>query len=52
MSLYTDQITNYLAQHPNSTEDEIATALEISIIDVLDTLHTLEKQGTVRSCDA
>ena len=43
------QILNYLAEHKDAEDYEIAEALNIHIVDVLDALILLEKDGLVRS---
>ena len=43
------QVYKYVQAHPNKTEDEIAEALGISVIKVLDMLFLLEDEGKVKS---
>ena len=45
------KVLEYVSVNPNSTEDDIAAALGMNIIDVLDVLHTLEKEGVLKSED-
>jgi predicted Rossmann fold nucleotide-binding protein DprA/Smf involved in DNA uptake len=46
-----NEITKYLKNHGIAGEDEIAQALRLHIIDVLDALFELEKNGKVRRVD-
>jgi transcription initiation factor IIE alpha subunit len=43
------RVIEYLEQHKIATEDEIAEALNLHIVDVLDILHSLEKDGKAKS---
>ena len=43
------QISEYLAAHDNATEEEIAQALNLHIVDVLNALIEMEKEGEVSS---
>jgi len=43
------RITEYLDAHDNATEEEIAQALDLHIIDVLNALIEMEKAGDVIS---
>ena len=43
------RISEYLEAHDNATEEEIAQALNLHIIDVLNVLVEMEKQGEVTS---
>lgn len=42
-----NRVHNYVLEHPNETEDNIASALEMNIIDVLVALHTLKNEGKI-----
>jgi len=44
-----NRVCEYVQAHPNKTEDEIAEALGISVIKVLDILFLLEDEGKVKS---
>lgn len=43
------QVLDYLNEHKDAEDYEIAEALNIHIVDVLDVLILLEKDGFVRS---
>jgi DNA-binding MarR family transcriptional regulator len=43
-----ERILGYIGKHPNETEEKIAEDLKLNIIDVLDSLTDLEKQGRVK----
>jgi transcription initiation factor IIE alpha subunit len=43
------QVLNYLAEHKDAEDHEIAEALNLHIVDVLDVLILLDKDGLVRS---
>ena len=43
-----ERILDYIGEHPNDTEEKIAEDLKLNIIDVLDSLTDLEKQGKVK----
>jgi predicted ArsR family transcriptional regulator len=43
------RISEYLAAHDNATEEEIAQALNLHIVDVLNALIEMEKEGEVSS---
>jgi transcription initiation factor IIE alpha subunit len=45
----TARVVDYLEKHKITTEDEIAEALALHIVDVLDILHSLEKEGKAKS---
>ena len=45
------RIVNYLKAHDGATEDEIAEALGMHVVDVLDALATLKKEGSVKSTE-
>ena len=45
----TARVVDYLEKHKIATEDEIAEALNMHIVDVLDILHSLEKDGEAKS---
>ncbi|RLF98116.1 MAG: hypothetical protein DRN49_06430 [Thaumarchaeota archaeon] len=42
------RVLRYVREHPGCTEDEIAQALRMHILDVLEALHILEAEGLVR----
>ena len=44
-----DKILEYLKSHYQATEDEIAKDLNINVVDVLDSLITMEKTGLLQS---
>ena len=44
-----EKILRYVRENPNKTEDDIAEALQLNIVDVLDSLTDLQKQGLVMS---
>ena len=44
-----DKILEYLKSHSQSTEDEIAKNLNINVVEVLDSLTTMEKEGLLKS---
>lgn len=43
-----ERILDYIGEYPNETEEKIAENLKLNIIDVLDSLTDLEKQGKVK----
>ena len=43
------RVLDYLAEHRDAEDYEIAEALNLHIVDVLDALILLEKDGLVRS---
>ena len=43
------QVFDYLAEHKDAEDYDIAEALNLHIVDVLDALILLEKDGLVRS---
>lgn len=45
----TARVVEFLEKHKIATEDEIAEALALHIVDVLDILHSLEKDGKAKS---
>jgi len=44
-----NRVYEYVQAHPNKTEDEIAEALGVSMIKVLDALLLLQDEGLVKS---
>ena len=44
-----EKILKYVRENPNKTEDDIAEAVHLNIVDVLDSLTDLQKQGLVKS---
>ena len=40
-----DKILEYLKSHSQATEDQIAKDLNINVVEVLDSLITMEKKG-------
>jgi|GEM_PF-6410775 len=42
------RVLHYVREHPGCTEDEIAQALRMHILDVMEALHILEAQGLVK----
>ena len=42
------RVLRYVREHPGCTEDEIAQALRMHILDVLEALHVLEAEGLVK----
>jgi len=42
-----NRVFGYLQAHPCETEDDIAAALGMDLIDVLAALHTLKAEGKV-----
>jgi len=46
------RILNYVKAHVGATEDDIAEDLDMHVINVLDALITLEKEGLVKNTDA
>ena len=42
------QVLAYVHEHPNETEDDIARELRLNVIDVLNALVQLEKEGSVK----
>jgi len=44
-----EEVLKYVLQHPNCSEEEIAKALKIDLISVMDTLVKLEKEGKVKA---
>jgi predicted ArsR family transcriptional regulator len=44
-----DKILEYLKSHSQATEDEIAKDLQLNVVDVLDSLITMEKAGLLKS---
>ena len=42
------RVLRYVREHPGCTEDEIAQALRMHILDVLEALYILEDQGLVK----
>jgi predicted ArsR family transcriptional regulator len=44
-----DKILEYLKSHSQATEDEIAKDLNINVVEVLDSLITMEKEGLLKS---
>ena len=44
-----DKILEYLKSHSQATEDEIAKDLNINVVEVLDSLITMEKEGLLQS---
>jgi len=45
------RIIEYLKHHESATDEEVAAALNLHIIDVLDAVIELEKKGIVKSID-
>jgi DNA-binding MarR family transcriptional regulator len=43
----TSKIIDYLRLHGEATETELASALRLSVVDVINTLKKLEKEGKV-----
>jgi DNA-binding Lrp family transcriptional regulator len=43
------RILKYVSDNPRSTEDDIAEALNLDVITVLDVLHGLEREGVLKS---
>ena len=44
-----NKILEYLKSHSQATEDEIAKDLNINVVEVLDSLITMEKEGLLKS---
>ncbi len=44
-----DKILEYLRSHKSATENQIAKDLNINLVDVLDSLITMEKTGLLLS---
>jgi len=44
-----EKILEYLKSHSQATEDEIAKDLNINVVEVLDSLITMEKEGLLKS---
>ena len=44
-----EAVYKYVCKHPETTEEEIAATLKVHIIDVLNALVILEKEGRVKS---
>ena len=47
-----EKVYRYIQEHPKETEDDIASALNLNIIDVLVALSILNKEGKVIEVDA
>ena len=43
-----EAVINYVCKHPGATEEEIAAVLKVHIIEVLNALVILEKEGRVK----
>ena len=46
-----NRIYEYLQAHPKETEDEIAEALEVGVLKVMEALFLLQDEGKVKSLD-
>ena len=46
------RVLEYLETHDSPTEDDVAKDLNLHVVDVLDALHELEKEGQVKSQEA
>ena len=46
-----DRVYNYVANHPDSTEDEVSAALHLNVVTVISVLIELEKEGRVKGRD-
>jgi predicted ArsR family transcriptional regulator len=44
-----DKILEYLKSHKTATENQIVKDLNINLVDVLDSLITMEKKGLLQS---
>ena len=44
-----ERVHRYVLEHPSQTEDEIAKALDTSIIKVIEALLILQDEGKVKS---
>ena len=47
-----ERVYNYVAEHPNETDEQVAEALGLHVITVLSALTKLEKEGRVKGQEA
>jgi len=46
-----ERVYRYVIEHPSQTEDEIAEALGVSLIKVIEALLILQDEGKVKSAE-
>lgn len=46
-----ERVHRYVIEHPSQTEDEIADALDMSLIKVIEALLILQDEGKVKSAE-
>jgi len=44
-----EKVYEYVCEHPGATEEEMAAILKVHVIDVLNALVLLEREGRVKS---